>query len=154
MSGDPGQALGQTGDGQPGEPPAHAWRVDVAGQRPAYLWPRKDGICGAAPDGAIGCGPTTALQKKGALVYIRSKLRRSDFKYEYAHIFGIATDGVDSVQFHFKGGSDSTAPVKSNVFYAELDDLPEEVSWEDSNGRHTQPTGAISPKDLKGIPAP
>jgi hypothetical protein len=139
MPGDPVAMLQQTGDAQQGEDPSLSRRVDVAGStRPAFLWPMAKGVCYSAPEGGSGCVPTAHIRDAGMEVVVSSAIRRTDLRYLYVRVFGIARDGVSSATLTFADGGEVQAVVRDNVFFAHLTDMPEQVRWQDSRGMHTE----------------
>lgn len=156
MSGNPLETLRQTGDAQPGEDPSQARRIEVAGaNRPAFLWPMTDGVCYSGPKGGGGCVPIATLRQSGVEVAVSSAIRRDDLTYMYARVFGIVRDGVEAVTLSFADGSERAVDVRDNVFFADLAEVPEKVSWQDSRGNHVKPiSGGFDPDSLEQFRLP
>lgn len=122
MPGDPVAVLRQTGDGQPGEDPSQARRVDLPGAtRPAFLWPMNGGVCYSAPEGGSGCVPIARIRASGVELAVSSAIRR------------------DSVTLRYADGREVAVTVRESVFFADLDDMPDELRWQDARGTHTRP---------------
>jgi hypothetical protein len=150
MPGDTADALTQSRDGQPGEDPSDSRRVDL-GERPIYLWKMDGGVCFTSP-GGDGCVPSQQIVKRGITLSVSGELRRTDMTYEYANVFGIAKDGIDTVRVVHVDGSEIKLPVEKNVFAVDLRDLPTEVRWEDAEGPHAEPVpGQLSPSQREQL---
>jgi hypothetical protein len=97
-----------------------------------------NGVCYSAPEGGSGCVPIARILDEGIEVAVSSAISRSELRYLYARIFGIARDGIDAVTLTFSDGRDVHLKVHENVFFADLGDMPDEVRWQDSRGSHAE----------------
>jgi hypothetical protein len=128
MPGDPVADLEKTGTRQAGENPVLARRLAVGSRGQAYAWPMADGVCYASP-GPAGCVPTKLLEQRGATIATSSSSTSPTVQ-----VFGLAADGVKSVDLDLETGQTVTARVQDGAFYIELAADPLQARWTLADG--------------------
>jgi hypothetical protein len=129
LPGDFAAALAATGDAQPGEDPARSRRLDLPGDKDAFLWPASGGVCYASA-GPAGCIPTAILDANGVVLSTSSSSHSPTVK-----VFGLAKSGVETVELRLGNGNPPiVAEVSDNAVYVELQSDPLIAVWTNPDG--------------------
>jgi hypothetical protein len=128
LAGDPVAALNEYGDWRPGENPLLARRIVAASGDQAHLWPMRDGVCYSSA-GPAGCVPLGLLRDRGVIVATSSTSDSSTVQ-----VFGLAIEGIDSVELSLADGGTVSAPVKDGAFYVEASNDPAAAGWINPDG--------------------
>jgi hypothetical protein len=136
-------AIETSADKQPGEDPGRSRIVRPAPGKTAFLWPMAEGLCYGSP-GPSGCFPLELLEKRGAVLGSRFGYTSAG-DLTYAHIFGIAADGVSEVRISLDTGRTVSVPVYENSLWAEFSTIPVSASWSYENTTHTQDKLVLKP---------
>jgi len=129
IPGDPAANLEHLDDARPGETPELSRRLDVADGRYFYAWPERDGICRSAY-GAGSCSPVWLLEQRGVLVGTYEHIDTQP----KVHVYGVARDGIETVEFTLADGSSLTARIRDNGLMITLPTRPIAARWTNPDG--------------------